>query len=148
MEGFLLSASTIITPAKIAAYRATHYRVCAAGNVFTLLIGIPSEELGQLYLATGARCALFITAFNPFGKMQSDGENLAAHSRLGEDLRAFTNHIYEGQGADPTGVWPEERSYLALGIDRQIGELLGERAHQDAVVWAGDDGIPQLLCLR
>jgi hypothetical protein len=25
---------------------------------------------------------------------------------------------------------------------------LNERAQQDAVVWAGDDGIPQLLCLR
>ena len=147
MEGFLLSVSTI-APAKIAAYRATHYRVCAPGNAFTLLIGIPSTELSQLYLATGASCALFITADNPFGTTQSDGENLAAHSILGEELHALTNHIYDGQGGDPTAVWPQERSYLALGIGRQTSEDLGERANQDAVVWAGDDGIPQLLCLR
>ena len=67
MEGFLLSVSTI-APAKIAAYRATHYRVCAPGKAFTLLIGIPSGELSQLYLATGASCALFIAAFNPLGR--------------------------------------------------------------------------------
>ena len=142
-----MSVSTI-APAKIAAYRATHYRVCAPGKAFTLLIGIPSAELSQLYLATGASCALFITAYNPFGKMQSDGENLAAHSILGEELHALTNQIYDGQGGDPTAVWPEERSYLALGIGRQTSEDLGERANQDAVVWSGDDGIPQLLCLR
>ena len=80
--------------------------------------------------------------------MQSDAENLVAHSKLGADLRALTNHLYEGFGADPKGVWPEERSYLALGIDRHTAELLGERVQQDAVVWAGDDNIPQLLCLR
>ena len=142
-----MSASSI-APEKIAAYRATHYRVRAAGKAFTLHIDIPSDELRQLYLATGASSALFITAFNPFGKMQSDAENLVAHSNLGADLRALTNHLYEGFGADPMGVWPEERSYLALGIDRHTAELLGERAQQDAGVWAGDDNIPQLLCLR
>lgn len=142
-----MSVSTI-APTKIEAYRATHYRVCAPGKAFTLLIGIPSAELSQLYLATGASCALFITADNPFGNMQSDGENLAAHSILGEELHALTDHIYDGQGEDPTAVWPEERSYLALGIDRQTSEHLGERAQQDAVVWAGGDGIPQLLCIR
>ena len=143
-----MSRVSTIVPAKIAAYRATHYRVCAPGKAFTLLIGIPSGDLSQLYLATGASCALFITAYNPFGKMQSDGENLAAHSILGEELRAWTNHIYDGHGEDPTDVWPEERSYLALGIGRQTSEDLGVRAQQDAVVWVGDDGIPQLLCLR
>ena len=137
-----------IAPEKIAAYRATHYRVRGADKAFTLLIDIPSDELRQLYVATGASSALFITAFNPFGKVQRDAENLVAHSKLGADLRALTNHLYEGFGGDPRGMWPEERSYLALGIDRQTGELLGERAQQDAVVWAGDDGIPQLLCLR
>lgn len=143
----MLRASTIAAD-KIAAYRATHYRVCAPDKAFTLHIGIPSWELSQLYQATGASCALFITAYNPFGTMQSDRENLAAHSILGEELRALTDQIYDGQGGDPKGDWPEERSYLALGIDRQTSEYLGTRAHQDAVVWAGDDGVPQLVCLR
>ena len=141
-------SGTTIAPDKIAAYLATHYRVCVADKVFTLLIGIPSDELKQLYLETGASSALFITAFNPFGQTQSDEQNLASHSRLEENLRALTEHIYEGRGADPTGAWPEEHSYLALGIDRITGEFLGKSVHQDAVLWAAADGIPNLLCLR
>lgn len=139
---------TAIAPDKVAAYLATHYRVRAMGKAFTLRIGVPSDELHQLYRATGEGSALFITAYNPYGQTQSDDQNRAAHSRLGAELRALTDHLYEGWGADPAGAWPEEHSYLALGIDRQTAELLGQSAQQDAVVWAGKDAVPHLVCLR
>ena len=45
MEGFLSRVSTI-APAKIVAYRATHYRVCAPGKAFTLLIGTVAFMFG------------------------------------------------------------------------------------------------------
>jgi len=147
VEGFLLN-TTAIDPGKIASYRAAHYRVGAGGTHFTLLIGQPSPELRDLYHATKTDSALFITAFNPFGAVQSMDANLLAHARLGDHLRALTAQTYEGHGADPTGEWPPESSYLALGIDKDTAERLGRRAHQDAVVWADADSVPQLLLLR
>ena len=141
-------SKTDIDPGKLAAYRATHYRVAAGGKQFTLLIEVPSRELLGLYELTKTDSALFITAFNPFGTLQSRDANLSAHARLGEHLRALTHLTYEGCGGGPSGDWPEESSYLVLGINKPTAELLGRRMQQDAVVWAGADGVPQLLLLR
>ncbi len=143
----MLSA-TSIAPEKIAAYKATHYRVGGSESTFVLRIGVPSRDLRRLYQATGQNSAVFVTAFNPYGTVQSDQANLAAHARLGDHIRSFTPHVIEGDGADPSGEWPPELSFLALGIDDPTARLLGEGAHQDAVVWAGADGVPHLLLLR
>jgi hypothetical protein len=135
---------TAIPPDKIDAYRTTHYRVGDGPKAFTLRIDIPSHQLRRLYESTGHASGVFITAFNPFGQQQSAHENGAAHSRLGECLRAFTACVIEGADADPNGDWPQERSYFALGVDQSAASELGAKFHQDAVVWAG----PLLLLLR
>ena len=137
-----------IQSGKIEAYRATHYRVGHGEDVFTLRIGEPSDALQALYQSSGHRCGLFITAFNPWGETRSDEVNEVAHQRLGEYLRALAGDVVEGAGEDPTGAWPAEKSYLVLGIDQDTARQLGERAHQDAVVWMGDDAVPKLILLR
>jgi hypothetical protein len=58
------------------------------------------------------------------------------------------DHVIDGDGADPSGQWPAERSYLAFGIDADAARELGRRFQQDAVIWIGKDAIPQLLLLR
>ena len=141
-------SGTAIALEKIAAYKATDYRVGEAGSAFILRIGVPSDDLRLLYKTTGQTCAVFVTAFNPYGTIQSDEANQRAHARLGDHIRSLTPHVIEGDGADPSGKWPPEPSILALGIDNPTARLLGERAHQDAVVWAGSDGVPRLLLLR
>jgi hypothetical protein len=147
VEGFLLTHSEIPTD-KIKAYRDTQYRVAWDGDPFTLMIDTRSEALSRLYATTGQPCGVFITAFNPFGQAQSDEANEAAHGRLGEYLRALTPHVIEGSGVDPTGAWPEEKSFLALGINPVTARLLGSRVRQDAVVWVGEDAVTQLIPLR
>lgn len=139
---------TSIASEKIEAYRVTHFSAFTAGTNFTLIIDVPSINLQKLYLATKTSTALFITAFNPFGQVQSEGANIAAHVALGEQVRAISKHVYEGYGGDPNGDWPKEASYLALGIDHQTAVFLGKAAQQDAVVWSGVDAIPRLLLLR
>ena len=146
MESFL--RMTTIDTSKIDAYMQTDYCVGPAHAPFVLRIGVHSKELERLYQDTGQNCALFITAFNPFGAQQSDEANLAAHERLGAHLRALTKFVIEGEGVDPGRQWPAERSFLVIGIDRDTASLLGQRAHQDAVVWAGPDAVPELLLLR
>jgi hypothetical protein len=144
----VLLAYTEIASDKIAAYRTTHYRVGAGKEAFTLRIDVLSDALRRLFGTSGQTCGLFITAFNPFGQLQSDEANEAAHSRLGDHLRALTPHVIEGVGGDPAGAWPKEKSYFALGIDNATARYLGATFCQDAVVWAGPDAIPQLLLLR
>ena len=139
---------TEIPPDKISAYKATDYRAGGAPDALVMRIGQHSPELLSLYKETGSDCALFITAFNPLGQKRDDAANEAAHTRLEEQLRAVTNHLIEGEGADPAGQWPAERSYLALGIDADAARRLGRLFEQDAVVWIGKDAVPQLLLLR
>ena len=115
---------------------------------FILKIGIRSEDMQILFNNFYQNCAVFITAFNPYGVQQDTEANLAAHQRLGEHLKSLTNLVLEGEGLDPTGEWPGEKSYLTLGINRETAILLSTRAHQDAVVWIGSDAIPELLLTR
>jgi hypothetical protein len=137
---------TAIACDKIAAYQSTQYRI-GGPEPFTLSIGTKSDALLQLYRKTGQTCGLFITAFNPFGQAQSAEANQAAHFQLGEDLRALSRHVIEGAGY-PSGAWPLELSFFALGISEGAARDLGRRFDQDAVVWAGADAVPRLLLLR
>jgi hypothetical protein len=141
-------ARTEIPVDKIEAYLDTHYRVGVGPDTFVLRVGQQSSALALRYAAIGSDCALFITAFNPLGQKQQDAANEAAHARLGEQLRATSSHVIEGEGADADGNWPPEKSYLAIGIGVDTARELGSRFRQDAVIWIGKDAIPQLLLLR
>jgi hypothetical protein len=147
MEGFSL-ASTVVSPDKIAAYGATAYRVEAIEQPFVFTIGEQSPPLLQLYASTGCDCALFITAFNPSGRSRDKATNDDAHRALGLRLAALTPRLIEGVGRDTLGDWPAEKSFLALGIARDVARQLGSAAGQDAVVWCGADAVPELVLLR
>ncbi len=139
-----------IDPAKIAAYQGTDYVVDAPQGRFVLRIGEASRELSALYAHTGRDSALFITAFNPEGALQSDALNEAAHDALRISLGAHSDLVFEGdgRGVGENAGWPHEKSFLVLGVDREVSASLGREARQDAVVWAGPDGVPQLVILR
>jgi hypothetical protein len=143
-----LRPTQLVAAHKIDAYRATHYRVGDGPEAFTLRIDIASNPLRRLYESIGHACGVFVTAFNSFGQQQSAHANETAHARLGECLRSLTPHVIEGAGADPTGAWPQEKSYFALGVDQRAASELGARFRQDAIVWVGPDAIPRLLLLR
>lgn len=133
---------------KLTAYRATHYRVFNDGNLFTLRIGVRSEELATIYRDTNMECAVFITAFNPYGSQQSREVNIAANARLREYLESLFPLVLEGDGADPTGAWPPEPSFLAVGVNEATARRIGKRVRQDAVIWCGADTIPNLIFTR
>jgi hypothetical protein len=149
----------------ISAYRATDYRVmpaaslasrggedvAAAYRAFVLHIDEYSRALSQLFIASGYRCAAFITASNPLSLPHGIEENLAACARLRDELlrRAIDPvRIIDGEGRDPTGRWAGERSFLVLGLDLETSMQLGREFRQNAVVWAEEDAIPRLILLR
>ena len=142
----------------VAAYRATEYRVRPAAGfgtspdcAFILRIDRYSAPLSQLFSASGHRCAAFITACNPFSLPRSSEANHAACARLRDALIRHIPHpeeIIEGEGGDPSGIWPGEESFLVLGLNLETSRALGRKFEQNAIVWAGPDAIPRLILLR
>ena len=130
------------------AYRETDYRAGTGAAAIRLRIDERADALARLYDTSGQRCALFITACNPFGEPHGVHDNEAAHIRLRAVLDTLTEHVIEGAGAHPAGDWPEEKSFLALGIDLDTARDLGREFSQNAIVWAGHDLVPRLVLLR
>lgn len=74
--------------------------------------------------------------------------NEKANQRLNEYLRSLGARVINGAGADPTGEWPPEPSFLALGIDLASAQRFGKLYKQDAIIWSDSDAIPRLILLR
>lgn len=135
----------------IAAYRSAHYRAGSGPDAITLHVDQHSEPLSQLLIASGHRCAAFITACNPFGVSQNPESNGAACARLRDRLNqcvSGSDQIIKGAGFDPSAAWPPEESFLVLGLDLETSCALGREFHQNAIVWAGEDAVPSLILLR
>ncbi len=142
-------AQSEISADLIAAYRATHYRVGqGADALFTLRVDKYSEELSRLFTELNHQSAIFITACNPFSQKQSGEANLDAHERLRDILSGQASAVIESAGADPSEAWPEEKSFLALGVDLEASKVLGTQFGQNAIVWAGEDAVPRLILLH
>lgn len=133
----------------IDAYRSARYRAGTGSNALTLHIDQYSEPLSRLFAASGHRCAAFITACNPLGRLQSPEENLAACAHLLDKLRQLVraDQIIEGKGYDPVGVWPGEKSFLVLGLSLETSRMLGKEFRQNAMVWIGENAVPRLILL-
>jgi len=136
-----------IPEALIAAYRATAYtsRINDADDVMT--IGEKAIWLANLYDTHGASTALFITAENPFSETRTLAENAEAQARLRQCLLKATDIVFDGWGTGADTDWPPEKSFLALGLSLEAARALGMQFHQNAVIWAGADAIPQLILL-
>ena len=143
-----LGSEPQITQALIQAYLGTIYSAQTDAGSIALKVGVKSDEISALLAASGADCAAFITAENPYSEPQAPATNMDRQRRLGEELTALgiTYFPGEGQGEDPS--WPAEASFLALGIDREAASDVGRKYGQNAIVWIGSDGLPELVLLR
>jgi hypothetical protein len=147
-----------ITNDLIAAYRSACYRIGEqvdhgknlASGAIILRIDQYSEPLSHLFSTSGHRSAAFITACNPFGQIQNREINQEACWHLFGRLCSLVGpgRIIKGEGFDPSGKWPAEKSFLALGLDLKASSALGKEFGQNAIVWAGADATPRLILLR
>lgn len=129
------------------AYLSAEYWVEEVPVPFALRVGFGSEALRALHVECGVSCSAFLTAYNPGSRPHSDTWNRHAQDRMEADLTREGFALRRGVGRDPLGVWPREPSVLALGIPRDNVEVIGRRYGQNAVVWNGTGGIPELVVL-
>lgn len=138
---------SLIPEATINAYLATDYRVMAA-EPFVLNVGRTSPELALSFELDRTDSAAFITAWNPCGELASDMENRAAQQQLLAEIKALGFAYLDGEGRDPSGLWPGEPSFLVLGISLEAAKKLARQFRQNGFVYAGSDATPRLILLR
>lgn len=139
---------TSLDPTLVQAYRRTRYSAGLDGEAIVLRVDVPSPVMAAAIAAAGGPGAAFITAENPYSTQSAAHDNAASQALLKSELAALEATVFEGvgQGDDPT--WPGEASYLAVGISRDQACLLGRKYQQNAIVWIGANGTPELVLLR
>jgi hypothetical protein len=131
----------------IRAYEETEYRV-HTDMPMTLRIGIRNALLADLHRAHDVDCSAFITAVNPLSLQTDHADNLRRQAKLADELKRKYFELIDGIGQHPSGEWPGEPSFLVIGISLDAAKELGTRYKQNAIVWCGDDAVPQLILLR
>jgi hypothetical protein len=131
----------------IKAYEAANYYVRTA-QPFTIQISVKSDGLAAWYRKLGVTSAAFVTAYNPFGSVLSDKENKLRNKKLRSDMDALGLTSVNGFGQDKLGEWGQEDSFLIFGISLEDARAVGIKYEQNAIVWSGNDAIPQLILLR
>ena len=128
---------------------ATGWRAVARRSSCTS-ISIPNRWRGFLRLQViTARClSLLATHWGCCNRSRQIGPRARALqadccSWLGGEGRVFA-----GAGRDLAGTWPEESSFVVLGLDLDAARALGREFSQNAIVWAGNDAVPRLVLLR
>ena len=142
-----MTNTTLIDAETLAAYRETEYRVLG-DQPFVLRVGQRCPELLSAHCQYSAAASVFITACNPFSHAVSDAENTERQERLAAELRARSLEFQPGMGQHPSNCWPGEPSYLIFGLSLEAAKALGKKFEQNAIVWAGEDGVTLLILLR
>ena len=132
----------------MAAYGETEYWVGEGPTAFCLRVDKHSPDLATLLDESGQTCAAFITAFNPCSDGQRAHTNHAAHEALRQELGNCGAQVIDGTGRDASGDWPEESSFLAVGLGLAASKKVGNRFGQNAIVWSDSDAVPRLILLR
>jgi hypothetical protein len=149
LEGFFMLETQIATD-KVRAYRASDYRIGDIGQSTDIVLspGLHSEPLARFFLHKGVNCGALITAYNPLGVQRSEELNVTAHECLGGMLTVLDKEIIEGSGSEEGSDWPAEKSYFALGLIREDAIGIGCLCQQDAIIWTGENAVPELVLLR
>jgi hypothetical protein len=131
----------------MAAYMETEFQVYGEPP-FVLRIGLHSEALSRLHADRHVFGSAYITACNPRSAPLSDADNHQRQQALAADLTRRGLFFLPGVGQHPTNGWPGEPSYLVFGLSLEEAMALGREWEQNAIVWAGEDAVPQLILLR
>ncbi|CAM5788508.1 MAG: DUF3293 domain-containing protein [Burkholderiales bacterium] len=141
------AAASIIDPGTIQAYRETEYRVLG-GQPFTLRVGKVCADLLAAHKLHQVDGSAFLTACNPFSQRSGDAANANRQAELAAELTRRGLTFAPGIGQHPSNDWPGEDGSLVFGLDLEAAKALGARFEQNALIWSGADGVPQLILLR
>jgi hypothetical protein len=126
------------------AYHNTNYCVLASDQEFILRVGSASEEAAKLMAESSAEGAVFVTAWNPFGKVLAEAENIKANAALKAELDVVAATVLSGYGSSPDATWRED-SFFAFPMSRLMATEFCCSHSQNAVIFVRSDGFAELV---
>ncbi|MFT7218658.1 MAG: hypothetical protein ACI8Z1_000269 [Candidatus Azotimanducaceae bacterium] len=109
-----------------------------------LRVGDQNDDARILMASMGVSTAAFITAWNPGSTPLGDDENDMRQAELLDEIEKRRLNYLVGYGERTD--W-REYSYLILGIAQSDASELAGRFDQNAYLWVGEDGLPELVYL-
>lgn len=135
-------------PELLASYSATDYIVHFEDHDCTILIGDNCPELDELMIQHEVGTWTFITAFNPLSEKLLAKENEKRNEKLGNELALLELVTYPATSRSHKGDWPEEKSFLVLGLNLEEATELGLKHGQHAIVFGRFNKPAQLVWCR
>jgi hypothetical protein len=129
--------------ATLNAYLAAIYRIDGRPPI-DMKIGEKNHAVAALLASHGVKSAVFVTAFNPFGRELQAQENAARQEALEACIAALKLAALSGAGMDPKQIWTAEASLFVLGACTQTADDLMSAFEQNAVVCVDAEGVAQL----
>ncbi len=129
----------------LAAFQEAHYRITTAHGEWLLRVDEPAPELVVVLRKAGASHAALLTAFNPDGRRATPWRNRRAQLQLHADLLRTGLRVLAGRNEDPRRHWPEEPSFLVVGLRLPDARHNAARYRQAVFLWMRADGTPRLV---
>lgn len=142
-----MDTNTTIDPQTIQAYRETDYRV-EGERPFTLHVGIQCLHLLSEFDSRSVHSGAFITACNPYSIPLGEEDNELRDRKLLLLLKAKGLECTPGIGVHPSNGWPGEKSQMVWGISKETALEIATCFQQNAFIWLGEEGTPELIISR
>ena len=132
-----------LSPELLDAYLKTDYII--SDDPPTLLnVGVQSDDAKILLASFNIDSGAFITAWNPGSTILKDEDNDDRQAALLAEIELRRLNYLVGYGERED--W-REYSYFILGISREEASALALQFEQNAYVWVGPHGVPELVTL-
>mgnify|MGYP001161439751 FL=1 len=132
-----------LDPELLKAYRETDY-IISDDPPLMLKIGEQSDDAKILLASFGTNNGAFITAWNPHSTILKDQENDDRQAALLAEIEMRRLNYLVGYGERRD--W-REYSFFILGIGHEDATALAHQFEQNAYVWVGRDGLPELVTM-
>lgn len=87
----------------------------------------------------------FITAFNPGSETLPLEQNLALNLKLTRRIHTAGYAMLDGHDHSDCNAWPDEKSFLVLGVTREAARELGREFGQVGIVCGRRGEAPELV---
>lgn len=108
-------------------------------------IGELNPALDDLLRSHNVETWAFITAFNPNSETHTLEHNLALNEKLSQRIHTAGYAMIAGHDHSDCNAWPDERSFLVLGIERAAACELGREFRQVGIVCGRIGEAPELV---
>jgi hypothetical protein len=131
-----------------AAYRATCYRVLLPEACCDLRIAKILKTWSDWLERAGAVTFAILTSDNPASEQLSEADNAVRRTALQADLLALAWRFLPAENRPDVADWPVEPGFCVIDIPLAEATRLGRQYGQNAIVFGGCDGRPQLHWIK